>query len=148
MILSCPKCQQAVTTEEDRKQCPRCGTTLTVFQQNTIVGGREAPETAPSLKVSGYEVVQKLDEGGMGMVFEARQLSLNRKVAIKVLAPRLAKDASFVARFEREVEALVRLHHPNIVTIFDQGAPTRGWCTSLWNMWKGRMAVRQPTSRR
>jgi serine/threonine protein kinase len=57
----------------------------------------------------------------MGFVFEARQTSLDRSVAIKVLAPHLGNDPQFAARFEAEAAALARLAHPNIVTIYERG---------------------------
>ena len=67
-----------------------------------------------------------LGEGGMGIVYLARQVSLDRKVAIKVMSPSLLKDPNFVARFDREIAALVRLSHPHIVTIFDRGQSAAG----------------------
>jgi hypothetical protein len=57
----------------------------------------------------------------MGLVLEARQTSLDRKVAIKLLAPELAGNATFVARFQREAASLARLTHPNIITIYERG---------------------------
>src|SRR5260370_37691574 len=57
----------------------------------------------------------------MGEVYRATQLSLGRTVAIKLLSPELAKDESFVARFDKEAAALAALSHPNIVSILDKG---------------------------
>ena len=69
----------------------------------------------------GYELVRVLGRGGMGEVWLARQLSLDRMVAVKVLPPRLAKDPEFVTRFDKEATALAALNHPNIVQIIDRG---------------------------
>jgi len=69
--------------------------------------------------IPGYEIIEKLGEGGMGVVYKARQLSLNRLVALKVLREGLDMDADAVARFLREGEAAARLEHDNIVHIFD-----------------------------
>ena len=80
----------------------------------------------PELQIEGYEILGCLGEGGMGIVYLARQVSLDRKVAIKVMSPALLKDPSFVARFDREIAALVRLSHPHIVTIFDRGQSAAG----------------------
>ena len=66
-------------------------------------------------RIDDYEIQAKLGEGGMGAVFKARQVSLDRIVALKVLAPKLATDASFVSRFLREARATAKLNHPNIV---------------------------------
>jgi hypothetical protein len=72
-------------------------------------------------KLGGYEIVRKLGQGGMGAVYLARQVSLDRDVAVKVLAPEFARDASFIARFTREAFAAAQLTHHNIVQIHDLG---------------------------
>jgi eukaryotic-like serine/threonine-protein kinase len=84
----------------------------------------EAPEgtlVAAELTLPGYELVRVLGRGGMGEVWLARQLSLGRMVAVKVLPPQLAKDPEFVTRFEKEATALAALSHPNIIQIIDRG---------------------------
>lgn len=81
--------------------------------EGTFVGG--------SLELPGYELVRVLGRGGMGEVWLARQKSLRRMVAVKVLPPRLAKDPEFVTRFDKEATALAALNHPNIVQIIDRG---------------------------
>lgn len=73
-------------------------------------------------RLGGYELVRKLGQGGMGTVYLARQVSLDRPVAVKVLAPRLADDPQFVARFTREAYAAAQLTHHNVVQIHDIGA--------------------------
>jgi serine/threonine protein kinase len=67
------------------------------------------------------EILECLGRGGMGVVYKARQKSLNRLVALKLLAPERADDAKFAARFEKEAQALAALNHPHIVTIHDFG---------------------------
>jgi TM2 domain-containing membrane protein YozV/predicted Ser/Thr protein kinase len=67
------------------------------------------------------DVVDLLGFGGMGMVYKARQRSLDRFVALKILKPAAASDAAFAERFHREARALAKLHHPNIVGIHDSG---------------------------
>ena len=66
-------------------------------------------------RLGGYDVLQKLGQGGMGAVYLARQISLDRNVALKVLAPSLASDPQFVARFTREAYAAAQLTHHNVV---------------------------------
>jgi len=67
--------------------------------------------------LSHYLLADKLGEGGMGVVWKARDLRLDRDVAIKVLPEGLADDADRRALFEREAKAVAALRHPNIVTI-------------------------------
>jgi hypothetical protein len=69
--------------------------------------------------VSGYRILGALGRGGMGQVFLAVQESLQRKVALKVLAEKLSADADFVRRFQAEARAAAALNHPNIVTVHD-----------------------------
>ncbi|MGC4030700.1 MAG: protein kinase [Tepidisphaeraceae bacterium] len=78
------------------------------------------PDPEP-VTLGGYQIVQKLGQGGMGAVYMARQLSLDRSVAVKVLTPELAGDASFVSRFTREAYAAAQLVHHNIVQVYDIG---------------------------
>ncbi|MBI4576240.1 MAG: protein kinase [Planctomycetes bacterium] len=71
--------------------------------------------------IPGYEVLAAVGHGAMGVVYRARQLSLDRPVAIKVLAPRYAEDPAFVERFLREAKNVARLNHPGIVAGIDVG---------------------------
>jgi hypothetical protein len=66
-------------------------------------------------RIDDFEILAKLGEGGMGTVFKAHQVSLGRVVALKVLAPKLAKEPALVGRFLREARATAKLNHPNIV---------------------------------
>lgn len=83
----------------------------TAFDPNTLVGKR----------LGTYEVVSLLGTGGMGHVFRARDLSLDREVALKVLKPDLVRDREFEARFIREARVVARLEHPAIVQIYSAG---------------------------
>ena len=72
------------------------------------------------------EILEPLGAGGMGRVYKARQLQLDRMVALKILSPALGRDPSFAERFTREAKALARLNHPNIVHIYDFGQTPSG----------------------
>jgi serine/threonine protein kinase len=72
---------------------------------------------APGTRIRSYEIVGALGAGGMGEVYRARDLKLNRDVAIKVLPPFLAADGERLARFSREAQVLASLNHPNIAHI-------------------------------
>lgn len=71
--------------------------------------------------IPGYDIIGVLGEGGMGTVYLAVQLSLKRKVAIKILPPSLADNESYLSRFRHEAKAAAKIRHPNIVQIYDAG---------------------------
>lgn len=81
------------------------------------LSSRQKPPTIP-----GYTIRRYLGRGASGTVWLARQESLAREVALKVLSPKRAQDADFVARFQAEARAAAALNHPNVVHIYDVGA--------------------------
>ncbi len=87
---------------------------LTRYQAEAILSRR-----FDDLLMGNYEILDRLGAGGMGTVFKARHRRMKRVVAIKVLTPEVAKSEAFVQRFQREVETIARLTHPNIVMAFD-----------------------------
>ena len=80
----------------------------------------KGPEIGP-LSISGYEILGTISEGAMGRVYRARQTSLDRIVAIKVLDSDLARNPEYRMRFGREARLSARLSHPNIITTIDAG---------------------------
>ncbi len=72
-------------------------------------------------RFGGYEVLEELGTGGMGKVYRANNVTLQRIVALKTLAPQFASDQDFVHRFLKEARVAARLNHPNIVQIYDFG---------------------------
>ena len=74
-----------------------------------------------AVQIPGYELIELLGKGGMGEVWRARQVSLDRIVAVKLLPPKLARDQEFISRFDKEATALAALSHPNITQIIDRG---------------------------
>jgi serine/threonine protein kinase/WD40 repeat protein/tetratricopeptide (TPR) repeat protein len=80
------------------------------------------PSTAPGLRqVGDYRIIREIGRGGMGVVYEADQISLGRRVALKVLPAHGVGDHKTQERFRREAKAAARLHHTNIVPVFDVG---------------------------
>ncbi len=74
-----------------------------------------------------YEIVKLIGEGGMGRVFQARQVSMNRMVALKILRAQLASDEQLLARFQQEAMSVSRLRHPNTITVYDYGKTEDGF---------------------
>lgn len=81
---------------------------------------------ARSVRIPGYEILRELHRGGQGIVLLAIQTSTRRKVAIKVLRDGALASTISQRRFEREIEIIARLKHPNVVSIFDSGATAAG----------------------
>src|SRR5207249_7363868 len=69
-----------------------------------------------------YELGNVLGRGGMAEVYVGTDRVLGRRIAVKILADRFAKDNSFVARFRREAQSAAALNHPNVVSVFDTGS--------------------------
>jgi phosphate ABC transporter phosphate-binding protein len=94
---------------------------LTSYQAEAVLEGRHS-----DLRIGAYEVLDLLGKGAMGTVYKARHLTMKRVTAVKVLSPEVAKEATFAQRFQREVETLAQLSHPNIVMAFDAGESAAG----------------------
>ena len=89
-------------------------------------GGVRIPRSrpVPHQRLGDFDLLREIGRGGMGVVYEARQISLNRRVALKVLPPGLGLTEQAVKRFEREAKAAAKLHHTNIVPVHaEKGVP-------------------------
>ncbi len=85
------------------------------------------PTAAPHLiHIDGYDILRRLDEGGQGAVYQALQRSTRRKVAVKILREGVMASQSAKKRFEREIELVAQLRHPNIISVIDSGCTTEG----------------------
>ncbi len=87
-------------------------------QQNKTVLGRLGVHTNP---IPGYTLQAKIGQGGMGTVYKARQHSVNRAVAVKVLSSGLSQDKSYVTRFFKEAQSAAHLGHRNVISVIDSG---------------------------
>jgi serine/threonine protein kinase len=123
----CPVCGSAVAASTpvaakapDETAAPSPGRTPDGDAAHDAITVAPGPPTgAPA--IPGYEILEVLGRGGMGVVYKARQTKLDRLVALKVLPPETSSDPAFAERFGREARALARLSHPNIVTVHDFG---------------------------
>jgi len=122
----CPQCGLPLPADAPAGLCPRCLMALNLKTETAFSGDPAAarPPLPPEQIAPHFpqlEILECLGRGGMGVVYKARQKSLNRLVALKLLAPERVGDAAFAERFTREAQALAALNHPNIVTIHDFG---------------------------
>ncbi len=118
-----------------RTFCVNCGKTEDIRKDakgnNVCAGcGRQVETSSANLSagtlINGFLLESKIGQGGMGVVYKAKQLNLERFVALKILSDELAKDADFVERFFREARAAASLSHPNIVQVYDAGSAEGG----------------------
>src|SRR5256714_9480685 len=78
-------------------------------------------ETDAAKRIGDFELIREIGRGGMGVVYEAGQISLDRRVAVKLLPFAAVLDARQIARFKHEAQAAAQIHHPNIVPVFAIG---------------------------
>jgi tRNA A-37 threonylcarbamoyl transferase component Bud32 len=121
---TCPKCNAPIPSEAPQGLCPKC--LLAVASVATEQGQSAEAGAPPSLEsiAAGFPQLEILDfigQGGMGLVFKARQRKLDRFVALKLLPQKPGADPAFCERFRREARVLARLSHPNIVAVHDFG---------------------------
>jgi serine/threonine protein kinase len=138
----CPKCGADLSPDGAQGLCPKClldagletANAAGVAPTGPFVTPSQAafPTIPPSRSPTPYlemlgrqfpqlEILEHLGQGGMGVVYKARQRQLDRIVAVKLLPPSVGEDPAFAERFTREAQALARLNHPNIVQVYDFG---------------------------
>ena len=127
----CSGCQEPLAPNAPDGLCPAClmkaglGTGVDIGSDSEAEGARtrfvaptpeELVKPFPELEILGF-----IGQGGMGAVYKARQKALDRVVALKILPPGIGGDPSFAQRFAREAQALAKLNHPGIVTLYEFG---------------------------
>jgi len=115
-VFNCPSCEGSISANDSLcgqpETCPHCGNEICIpipgLQQGAIFGD--------------FELLEHLGTGASGEVWTARQLDMDRIVALKILLPSLATNSNFIDRFKKEVKHSAKLTHPNIVTAYHSGS--------------------------
>lgn len=131
LTIECPRCGAAVPDRSNHKLCPKCLLAAGLEEVGSHVTETEAYSHEDSdfgwtradleARFPQLEIIGLIGRGGMGAVYQARQKSLDRLVALKVLPRRASRDPSFAERFVREARTMARLNHPHVVTVYEFG---------------------------
>ncbi len=128
----CPKCGGPIPADAPQGLCPHC--VLSGAATSNESGPGERPEPPPLAAIvaafPNLEILELIGVGGMGVVYKARQIQLDRVVALKLLPVASGADPAFTERFHREAKFLARLRHPNIVGVHEYGE-AGGFCFLL-----------------
>jgi serine/threonine protein kinase len=153
MLAQCPQCPQCHCPLDSDGNCAACLMQLGLqhlapgrFDLRNVASSPSVEELAPLFP--NLEISRLLGRGGMGAIYEARQNSLGRTVALKLLGRDISGDSAFVDRFEREARALAMLSHPNIVTVFDFGRTANGLAYLIMEFVDGANLRQAMTARR
>ncbi len=116
----CPTCHTPIPSHAPGGFCPAC--VLRAVEETAVPSKTGGPSLeAVQAAFPDLEIEALIGQGGMGFVYQARQPSLDRRVALKIFAPGLSADPAFAERFAREARVLGKLNHPNIVAVHGHG---------------------------
>lgn len=112
----CPSCGRVRPGDTRAEVCPHCELQGALELAADASEGRQLP-----LRVGDYDLLEEIGRGGMGVVFRARQLSLNRMVAVKLVLQGAFASPDALVRFQKEAQIAARLQHPHIIAIHEVG---------------------------
>ncbi len=149
VAMACPLCGERYNVARDRTgpvTCPADGSPLSPAGGEGDIGIAatlrvETPDTPIGQELGGCRILELLGKGGMGAVYKAKHVGLNRYVAIKVL-PTASQDPLIARRLLTEARAIARLEHPNIVQVYDVGSQ-RGFVFMVMQLLQGRTLEEQ-----
>ena len=118
--MYCTRCGKEIPAKSNA--CPSCG---------QAQGPKFHPETDLPEESKRYQIISQIGKGGMGEVFKAKDLRLNRIVALKHLNPDIQDDYISIQRFMREAKSIASFNHPNIVQVYDIGKDKQGYYISM-----------------
>mgnify|MGYP002631005903 CR=1 FL=1 len=128
----CPECGVRLQV----RRCPKCKATS--VPALLLEGGSVSEPEVGMILGDQYELLEKLGEGGMGKVYRATQLSMDREVAVKIISREISSDLDSIRRFQREAKVTSRLSHPHSIRVFDFGITDEGLFYLAMELLRGR----------
>ena len=128
----CPECGTRLMA----RRCPSCKTTS--VPALLLEGGSVAEPVVGMILGDQYELLELLGEGGMGKVFRANQLSMDREIAVKIISREISSDLDSIRRFQREAKVTSRLSDPHSIRVFDFGITDEGLFYLAMELLRGR----------